>query len=287
MPPTGSGRRNELLEEVDLQKLEEPSEAPPPPSRRLATYQGIARELGTLAFNLAVWPVGLLDDAVKVGITRVRRPRPTNGRIQSTQPGSEAAETPVILIHGYFHNRSGFLIMQRALRRRGFCNVVTFGYNPLRKSIAEIAEKLGCRVEEVLTSTGAKKVSFVGHSLGGLVARYYVEQLGGASKTHTVITLGTPHNGTLAAWAARSQTARAMRPGSDLLRLMASRPLPSSVRYLSYHSNLDALVVPAESAILATSNGHVKNILVHDLGHLSLLINQELIESIASSLSEP
>lgn len=273
--------------QVDLRQSEVPLEAPARHHRRLSTYQGIARELATIAFSLAMWPVGLADEAVRLGVRRVRPPRPAKKKAsRAARPGSDAAGMPIILIHGYFHNRSGFMVMQRAMRRRGFGNVFTFGYNPLRKGIPEIAEKVGCLVDEVLASTGAKKVHLVGHSLGGLLARYYVEHLGGADKTHTVVTLGTPHSGTLTAWAGRSVTAKQMRPGSDLIRRIAATPLPDSVRYFSYHSNLDVLVMPAESAILSGGNGNVRNILVYDLGHLSLLINQELIESIATSLSD-
>lgn len=282
-----SGREVELLEEVDLRHSVEPASAQIP-HRRLATFRGIAREVGSIAFSLAVWPVGLVDEAVQIGARRVRRPLKTLPRRspRARHPDTRAAEVPIILIHGYFHNRSGFMVMQRALRRHGFCNVIAFGYNPLGKSIPEIAEKLGCRVEEVLASTGADKVHFVGHSLGGLIARYYVEYLGGKTRTHTLVTLGAPHRGTLTAYAGRSQSAKQMRPGSEFMARMSSKGVAGSVRYFSYYSNLDALVVPAESAILAGGNGNVTNVLVHDLGHLSLLIDQELIEEIAGRLSE-
>lgn len=39
------------------------------------------------------------------------------------------------------------------------------------------------------------KVSFVCHSMGGLVARWYIERCGGAEVTHKLITLGTPYRG--------------------------------------------------------------------------------------------
>lgn len=275
-----------MLEKVELERAETP--APPAKLfRRLSTYRGIAKELATVAFNLTIWPVGLADVAFRTARRSWRRPF-ANGRsfVTGARPNSQAAEIPILLIHGYFHNRSGFLVMQRGLRRHGFSNVYAFGYNPARKGIPEIAEKVACRVEEILGETGANKVHLVGHSLGGLLARYYVERLGGAGKVHTLITLGTPHFGTITAWVGRSPSAKQMRPGSVLLRRMAKGVLPESVRYFSYHSNLDALVVPAESAILAGGNGNVRNILVHDLGHLSLLINQELIDAIAENLSD-
>lgn len=41
------------------------------------------------------------------------------------------------------------------------------------------------------------RVVFVCHSMGGLIARHYVERLGGHETARRVITLGTPHRGSL------------------------------------------------------------------------------------------
>ena len=272
-----------MLEEIDLEELQAQPQALGQALRRADTYRGVAREIGWAAFNLAVWPIGLADEAIRSGVRRIPSWRPK----VATEPSGVAAEIPIILIHGYFHNRSGLMVMSRALKRHGFKNLHAFNYNPLRRGIPEIAESVGRRVEQVLEQTGAPKVHLVGHSLGGLLARWYVEQMGGQSKVHSVVTLGTPHNGTLLAHAGRSPVSRQMRPGSDLLKKLAEKPLPKSVRYLSYYSNLDVLIKPSRSACLRNGNcDNVRNILVHDMGHLSLLISPELIESIAGNLSE-
>ncbi len=43
------------------------------------------------------------------------------------------------------------------------------------------------------------QVILIGHSLGGLIARYYVEALEGWRTCHTLITVGSPHRGALGA----------------------------------------------------------------------------------------
>jgi pimeloyl-ACP methyl ester carboxylesterase len=43
------------------------------------------------------------------------------------------------------------------------------------------------------------RLIFICHSMGGLVARWYVEQEGGAAHTRKLITIGTPHRGAVAA----------------------------------------------------------------------------------------
>ena len=56
-------------------------------------------------------------------------------------------------------------------------------------------------VERIVEETGFERIHIIGHSLGGLIARYYVTRLGGDARVHTLITLGTPHEGSYAAYA--------------------------------------------------------------------------------------
>ncbi len=51
-------------------------------------------------------------------------------------------------------------------------------------------------IRAVCARTGHSQVDVIGHSLGGLIARYYVQRLGGDIRAHTLVTLGTPHGGT-------------------------------------------------------------------------------------------
>lgn len=61
---------------------------------------------------------------------------------------------------------------------------------------------VGPKLEALRAHGGARaraKIVFVCHSMGGLVARWYVHQEGGAELTRRVITLGTPHRGSVKA----------------------------------------------------------------------------------------
>jgi alpha-beta hydrolase superfamily lysophospholipase len=79
-------------------------------------------------------------------------------------------------------------------------NYVRFPYD-WRLSNRYNAKQLRQAVEPVLErfrsvrGHGDAKLVFVGHSMGGLVARYYTDVLGGHEITAKVITLGTPHRG--------------------------------------------------------------------------------------------
>jgi len=142
-------------------------------------------------------------------------------------------------------------------------------------------------VDEILQRTEATHVHLIGHSLGGLVARYYIQKLGGHEKVHTCITLGTPHRGTHAAWVGRGKTARQLRPGSLLLRQLARSSRAMPVRFISFYSNLDSLVLPASNAKITEPALRARNVLVKDVGHLSLLISRPIIRAIAETLANP
>lgn len=64
-------------------------------------------------------------------------------------------------------------------------------------SFAAQAMELRAIVDAVTSLTGAKKVFLVGHSMGGLASRAYIQYLGGGDKVAGVITIGTPHQGAL------------------------------------------------------------------------------------------
>jgi len=253
--------------------------------RRPKTYSSVAKELLWTGVNVAMYPAGLVSEALEQDTSSGAFRGLYARELPLCYLEPEAAATPIILLHGYFHNRSGFLVIRRALRRNGFRHVSTMNYNVIGHEVEEVASQLSGYVENVLNRTGATRVHLVGHSLGGLVARTYVQEFGGDKRVHTCITLGTPHAGTYAAWAGRGRAARQLRPRSELIERLNSEARETPVRFISYYSNLDPLVVPASSAKLVAPALRAENVLVKDNGHMSLLLSGELIRSVLVSLS--
>jgi pimeloyl-ACP methyl ester carboxylesterase len=68
-----------------------------------------------------------------------------------------------------------------------------------RASAARLQKKSGAWLEAWRTKSGNPNAQLVlvGHSMGGLVARYFVEVLGGWRDTKAVVTFGTPFYGSL------------------------------------------------------------------------------------------
>jgi hypothetical protein len=82
-------------------------------------------------------------------------------------------------------------------------------------------------------------VIFICHSMGGLVARWYVDRLGGAEHTKAIITLGTPHRGALNAL---DQLVNGVRKGVGPFKITLTdlaRSLPSIYQLLPEYACID------------------------------------------------
>ena len=80
--------------------------------------------------------------------------------------------------------------------RSGSADVVVFPYD-FRLGVQHAAQRLAAEIAARVDGgeSGRRRVIVVAHSLGGLVARYWVGVLGGARVCRAIITLGTPHRG--------------------------------------------------------------------------------------------
>lgn len=97
----------------------------------------------------------------------------------------------VILLHGLGRHGRTMKKPCDALRQAGFdahCLNYASTFQTVEKNADDIQILLG-RLE------GIKRVSFVGHSLGGLVAREILSRAPGKVKPHRLVTLGTPNQG--------------------------------------------------------------------------------------------
>ena len=199
----------------------------------------------------------------------------------------DAAETPIVLVHGIIDNHATFTWMEYALRRRGFQSLSAYNYGLLTHNIPQAAVHLGEAIEELAATTGYERVHVIGHSLGGLIARYYVQRLGGDRHVHTLITLGTPHQGTQLAWAAPLlPLVRQLAPNSSLIQELAEPAAECRTRFLAFYSDIDHLIVPSRNARLDHPDLNVRNIPARGVGHLSMPNNGRIAFTIAQALRE-
>lgn len=250
---------------------------------RPGTYVGAARETFFALVHAAVHPLGLLSvEALQDALEAERAVEAIDQRLAPS-----TAAMPIILLHGYVMNHSAFLVMRQALTEAGFRHVRAFNYPQFTHGVPEVGRMLQAEVERVLEATGAERCSIVGHSLGGIVARYYAQVLGGDKTLDTLITLGTPHMGTYTAHFGVGPAAMQMTYQSPFLNELRRSARPSNVRHISYYSDLDLFVVPAVSAKLTDPVLQATNIRVRDIGHLSMLLSGEVVQSVVDYLAHP
>ncbi|NHA68524.1 esterase/lipase family protein [Phycicoccus flavus] len=251
-----------------------------------AVLAGAAVEAAWLGAHVATWPVGLV-----AGAGRAARPDHRLEHLPPVRRGLlvsdvEAAGTPILLVHGIVSNRSIFTLLRHGLTRRGFTNVFAMNYPTLATDVRSAALRLAEEVERVAAETGFERIHVIGHSLGGLIARYYVTRLGGDVRVHTLVTLGTPHEGTWAAYSLPTRLMRQMRPGSGLMRELA-RPAPGCrTRFVSYWSDADTAILPQRSAALRHPDLGARNVRLHGAGHLTLPMLGEVVHGISVALAQ-
>lgn len=196
------------------------------------------------------------------------------------EPASAPARVPVLLVHGVLCNAGVWLGMRGALRRQGFGPVYTISLGPPLTSIDVFAEELAARIDTVLAQTGARSVAVVGHSMGGLVARAYL-RAHGSDRIAAVVTIGSPHHGSVHAHLFPGRSLAEMRPGSDWLKALEAAPLPR-IPFTSIWSWHDSMVAPQASSRLAGA----RNVELSGIGHNALLRNATVLSHVTDALDE-
>ncbi|MFF5401535.1 esterase/lipase family protein [Streptomyces misionensis] len=241
----------------------------------MTLLKATALDAAVLAGHLLLYPTGLLQE----------RPGPIPPVDGGTARLPVRPGPPVVLLHGFIDNRSVFVLLRRSLAQHGG-RVESLNYSPLTCDIRAAAELLGRHVEEICERLGSARVDIVGHSLGGLIARYYVQCLGGDLRVRTLVTLGTPHAGTRVAplLADAHPIVRQMRPGSAVIEELG-RPAPGCrTRFVSFWSDLDPLMNPLETACLEHPDLDARNIRVTGIGHLALPVHPTVAAGIREAL---
>jgi triacylglycerol lipase len=174
----------------------------------------------------------------------------THEAVDQARPG------PVLLVPGYGGSVASLSSLRATLRAAGRDVTVVGLPDRALGDLADQARVLGSAVDAALARTGADSVDVLGYSAGGVVARIWVIEEGGAGRVRRLVTLGSPNHGTdLAELGALVQgtcsvACQQLSPTSPVLARLNAEPLPPGPEYLSLWTTRDDVVLPPDSAII-------------------------------------
>jgi alpha-beta hydrolase superfamily lysophospholipase len=238
---------------------------------------------------------GLLRDLIQVLPTRAV---PAWSDVDAV-PGN----TPiVILVSGFGATRRNLSIIRKRLQKDGYHVIVlALDWQALSDSVRglyRMSEKLSTVVLQLRKGAPARnsRIILVAHSAGGLIARYYIQLLGGSHYCDGLITLATPHRGT---WVAafglfshlilKARCLIQMLPIAPFIKRLNAAPFPAHFKMVSIYSK-DDLLCPESATRLPVELLQSDNIESHQvskLSHSDFLLSKKTYRMIVSHLPVP
>ena len=207
------------------------------------------------------------------------------------EPGPPPLAQPrtVLLITGVTIPAEWFDPIVARLERDGFRPVVYEPPDLLSGDLFENSRLLGDVVARVRAETGEEKIDILAECTGGLIARHYIQSLGGDRYVSRMVTFISPQNGLPAAkiaaeyadWPALDD----LTPGSEFLNAVNNAPLPNNVPITSIYTCTDEYIQPYKTSIIPGA----KNIGLCDkfVGHYQFFYDPEIYLVMHAALTEP
>lgn len=207
---------------------------------------------------------------------------------QTLQPARFHTDgTPVILVHGILGQEMLYWnIVKRWLRGHGVASheiaLPSLAIGDLREAAITFRTKL-IQLQHRLDLT---EFDVVAHSAGGLVVRYFIQNLQSHKPIRRLITLGTPHQGTNVTQVMPGLGMMGqVRPGSPFLQELNADPTPGPTKYTAVWNPLDGVIIPGTSAKLPAAR-NVENVLLRGVTHWGYLVQPKVARFIADTLEK-
>jgi pimeloyl-ACP methyl ester carboxylesterase len=191
-------------------------------------------------------------------------------------PEARPGEDVVVLVHGFLASAGVFRPLRARLEQEAGARVATFTHAP-GLGVRRIAKRLAALVDRIPRGT---RITVIGHSLGGLVARWYVQELGGHSRVAQTISLATPFGGLAIP---PVLVGADVHGKSTLLQRLRNGARTSTVPHTSIVAEDDTLVVGVETACLGI--GDV--VVIPDRGHNMLLFCDRVAGIVIDKVGTP
>ena len=190
---------------------------------------------------------------------------------------------PLILIHGLWNTSA---IFNNLLNRLDYYGVEyyapTLDHYFGRVSIIDLAESLDGLITKKYGNQ--REIDILGFSMGGIIARYWINKFNGYLKTKRFISIGSPHRGTLTAQLVPNNPFKGiseMKIGSSLLKELSEYDFfLKKIDCISFYTKWDFMVFPGWWANLPVGRKYSLNI----YKHRNLVRNPVAIDEIVNSI---
>ena len=191
---------------------------------------------------------------------------------------------PLVLVHGLWDTPKVF---DRFLAKLDQYDLLIFKpYLPHalgRTSIQDLSKELN---RQILVRFGSKLfIDVLGFSMGGLVLRYWLQNLDGAKRTKRFISIGSPHKGTFTAQIVPSWLMSGiadMKRGSVFLKeLNSDFSILSTIDCVSFYCLSDLMVFPGWEAVLPIGKAYSIPVLTHK----QLIIDRKALDLLTKEVS--
>ena len=191
-----------------------------------------------------------------------------------------------MLVHGLLDSPAVFNALKRCLGNQRQPLLIPelplrFGLTP----ISEAAELLGSHIEAAFGLE--QPIDLLGFSIGGVIARTWIQLLGGQRRTRRFTSVGSPQQGTLTAqpWPGRLLAGIAdLKSGSPLLtELNGNLDALAGIDCCSFYSAIDLAVLPGWRAVLPVGRTQMLPVWAHP----QLLRAPQSVQLLAQELLRP
>jgi pimeloyl-ACP methyl ester carboxylesterase len=182
----------------------------------------------------------------------------------------------VVLVHGALATAGAWRPLRERLMHEGV-HSASFTYRPsagvvtISDGIARILNRLPSGV----------RICLVGHSLGGLAVRWFVQEAGGDPRIAGTVTVAAPFGGARGASLFPGQAGRDMSRGSFVLDRLFASASSATMPHLSIFGDADTAV--SEHTTYPVGD----RLVVRGAGHNALLFHDDVAGTILARLRRP
>jgi len=190
---------------------------------------------------------------------------------------------PILCVHGYLHRSSAWFYLKACLEEEGLGQMYSLNLPTPFNSIEMYSIMVENKIKEIKQKTGAKEVTLVLHSMGGVVGSHLATTCGEDLGVKKIVTLASPLLGTRLAVFGVGECAKQMRHGPENAFINGIHErigTTEHVRFLHIGTEHDAVIIPHESTIPYHGQGkkHIETRVVKGLGHLSVLYSPRITQ---------